>query len=81
MHENNKWLFFGDVQVRGRYPGYMLRYFRENDIQLEIEEGDLELLANASVDFVSFSYLSRKRQVILLLVSLIPTLKKVNGVG
>ncbi|MBA5684935.1 glycosyl hydrolase family protein [Photobacterium damselae subsp. damselae] len=56
MHENNKWLFFGDVQVRGRYPGYMLRYFCENDIQLEIEEGDLELLANASVDFVSFSY-------------------------
>lgn len=56
MHENNKWLFFGDVQVRGRYPGYMLRYFRENDLQLEIEEGDLELLANASVDFVSFSY-------------------------
>ncbi|MDG3399306.1 glycoside hydrolase family 1 protein, partial [Vibrio parahaemolyticus] len=30
MHENNKWLFFGDVQTRGQYPGYMKRYFREN---------------------------------------------------
>ncbi len=56
MHENNKWLFFGDVQTRGRYPGYMLRYFRENDIQLAMEEDDLDIIASASVDFISFSY-------------------------
>ena len=56
MHENNKWLFFGDVQTRGRYPGYMLRYFRENDIKIKMEEGDLECIASASVDFISFSY-------------------------
>ncbi|MGY3572406.1 glycoside hydrolase family 1 protein [Vibrio paucivorans] len=56
MHENNKWLFFGDVQARGKYPGYMLRYFRENGIKIEMEEGDLEIIASASVDFVSFSY-------------------------
>ena len=56
MHENNKWLFFGDVQTRGRYPGYVLRYFRENNIDLEMEEGDLETLRSASVDFISFSY-------------------------
>lgn len=56
MHENNKWLFFGDVQVRGRYPGYMLRYFRENNITLEMKQGDLDELAAASVDFISFSY-------------------------
>ncbi|WED24609.1 family 1 glycosylhydrolase [Vibrio sp. JC009] len=56
MHENNKWLFFGDVQTRGKYPGYMLRYFRENDINIEMETGDLETIASASVDFISFSY-------------------------
>ncbi|MGF1771651.1 family 1 glycosylhydrolase [Vibrio wakamikoensis] len=56
MHENNKWLFFGDVQTRGKYPGYMLRYFRENEIEVVMEEGDLETIANASVDFISFSY-------------------------
>ncbi|MGD8171832.1 glycoside hydrolase family 1 protein [Vibrio sp. TRT 21S02] len=56
MQENNKWLFFGDVQTRGKYPGYMLRYFRENGIELDIADGDLDELASASVDFISFSY-------------------------
>ncbi|UTM60329.1 6-phospho-beta-glucosidase [Photobacterium sp. CCB-ST2H9] len=56
MHENNKWLFFGDVQTRGKYPGYMLRYFRDQGIELKIMPGDLDILASASVDFISFSY-------------------------
>ncbi|HHF3149754.1 TPA: glycoside hydrolase family 1 protein [Vibrio diabolicus] len=56
MHENNKWLFFGDVQTRGQYPSYMKRYFRENGIEIQMEEGDLEEIASASVDFISFSY-------------------------
>ncbi|MBW3696657.1 6-phospho-beta-glucosidase [Vibrio sp. T187] len=56
MHENNKWLFFGDVQTRGKYPGYMLRYFREQGIVIDMEDGDLSELASASVDFISFSY-------------------------
>lgn len=56
MQENNKWLFFGDVQTRGKYPGYMLRYFRERNIHIEMETGDLDILASASVDFISFSY-------------------------
>lgn len=56
MQENNKWLFFGDVQTRGRYPGYMLRYFREKGIEIDMQPGDVEELASASVDFISFSY-------------------------
>ncbi|QXX09489.1 6-phospho-beta-glucosidase [Vibrio neptunius] len=56
MQENNKWLFFGDVQTRGRYPGYMLRYFREKGIEIDMQPGDIEELASASVDFISFSY-------------------------
>lgn len=47
--------FFGDVHVRGAYPGYMKRYFRENGIQIKMEAEDEEILKN-TVDFVSFSY-------------------------
>lgn len=49
-------LFFGDMHVRGEYPGYMKRYFKENNIRLEIANGDEELLKQHTVDFVSFSY-------------------------
>jgi 6-phospho-beta-glucosidase len=48
--------FFGDMHVRGQYPGYMKRYFKENEIQIQMAEGDEELLKNHTVDFVSFSY-------------------------
>ena len=48
--------FFGDMHVRGQYPGYMKRYFRENNIQIQMAEGDEELLKDHTVDFVSFSY-------------------------
>ncbi|WP_218712620.1 glycoside hydrolase family 1 protein [Arthrobacter sp. BF1] len=46
---------FGDIHVRGAYPGYLLRYFRDNGIALDITEQDREDLLN-TVDFVSFSY-------------------------
>ena len=52
VHKND---FFGDVHVRGYYPGYMKRYFRENNIEIKFEPGDEEILKN-TVDFVSFSY-------------------------
>ncbi len=58
MEKNNRWLFFGDVQVRGKYPGYLLRYFKEQQIELDMLDGDAEVLASASVDFISFSYYS-----------------------
>ncbi|WP_313640147.1 glycoside hydrolase family 1 protein [Paenibacillus sp.] len=55
MHYEHKNYFFGDVHVRGVYPGYMKRYFREHGITIEIEPGDEEILLN-TVDFISFSY-------------------------
>ncbi|PHM71138.1 glycoside hydrolase family 1 protein [Xenorhabdus kozodoii] len=55
LQQNQKWLFFGDVQSRGNYPGYMLRYFRENGIELIMTEQDRHDLKN-TVDFISFSY-------------------------
>ncbi|MGO3790565.1 MAG: 6-phospho-beta-glucosidase [Enterococcus gilvus] len=47
--------FFSDVQVRGYYPSYSKRLFKENEIQLDIHPQDLEDLKH-TVDFVSFSY-------------------------
>lgn len=44
-----------DVHVRGKYPGYMKRYFREHGIQIQFAPEDEEILKN-TVDFVSFSY-------------------------
>ena len=47
--------YFSDIQVRGYYPSYTKRFFKENDIHLEITEDDRESLKN-TVDFISFSY-------------------------
>lgn len=55
LQENRSWQFFGDVQCRGAYPGYMLRYFRDNGIHVEITDTDREAL-KSTVDFISFSY-------------------------
>ncbi|QTF72024.1 glycoside hydrolase family 1 protein [Arthrobacter woluwensis] len=48
-------LLFGDVQVRGNYPGYFLRALREKGIELAMTAQDRIALRN-TVDFVSFSY-------------------------
>lgn len=48
--------FCGDVQVRGHYPYYAKRYFKEHNIVLDMQPGDKELLAEGTVDFYSFSY-------------------------
>ncbi len=50
--------FFGDMHVRGVYPGYIKRYFRENGIEIKFSPGEEELLRENTVDFVSFSYYS-----------------------
>ncbi|EOL8971312.1 glycoside hydrolase family 1 protein [Cronobacter dublinensis] len=55
LQENRTWQFFGDVQCRGAYPGYMLRWFRDNHITLNITEEDRAVL-RSTVDFISFSY-------------------------
>lgn len=47
-----------DVQVRGAYPGFALRYFREKQIELQMEEGDELILKEGCVDFYTFSYYS-----------------------
>ena len=57
VEKDRKTLFFADVHVRGRYPGYMMRYFEENGIHLTITAQDKVDLENV-VDFISISYYS-----------------------
>ncbi|MBC1896644.1 glycoside hydrolase family 1 protein [Listeria booriae] len=56
QHQNQMNLFFTDVQVGGYYPGFIKRYFAENNITIKMEDGDLELLQEYPVDYLSFSY-------------------------
>ncbi len=48
--------FCGDVQVRGKYPYYAKRLFKEMGITIQFKEGDAELLEKGVVDFYSLSY-------------------------
>lgn len=53
---SNQNYLFSDIHVRGKYPAYINRYFRENNISIEFADGDAGLLAENTVDFISFSY-------------------------
>lgn len=48
--------FYGDVHCRGHYPSYILKFWENNGISVHMEEGDLEILNNGKVDYLSFSY-------------------------
>lgn len=45
-----------DVQAYGAYPAYGLKMMEREGVKLRMEEGDLELLRDHTVDFISFSY-------------------------
>lgn len=57
QYENRKmnW-FLADIQVRGYYPSYSDRYFKDNGISIKKEIGDDRILQKGKVDFYSFSY-------------------------
>ena len=48
--------FYTDVQSNGEYPYYIWRFFKEHNIHINMEEGDLETLKKGAVDFISISY-------------------------
>ena len=50
--------FFSDVQCRGEYPAYKLKEYERTGVKLDIQEGDLELLKEGTVDYIGFSYYS-----------------------
>ncbi len=56
MNRNRESYFFIDIQSKGEYPRYAHRIFEEKDIKLSINESDLEILKNHTVDFIALSY-------------------------
>lgn len=54
-HNQMEYYFFADVLLRGAYPGYALRYFKENGIAIQFGADDEKVLKNTA-DFLSFSY-------------------------
>ena len=57
LQEDQKMNYYcTDVQVRGRYPAFSRRIFEESGVKLDIKDGDLEIIAQGTVDYISFSY-------------------------
>ncbi|VEU58469.1 glycoside hydrolase family 1 protein [Mycoplasmopsis gallinacea] len=50
--------YAADVLVRGAYPYFAKKYWKDNGITLNITKEDLELLKEGTVDYFSFSYYS-----------------------
>lgn len=48
--------FYADVQVFGEYPTMICRRLENEGIHIDMEPGDLDQIAQNTVDFVSFSY-------------------------
>ena len=49
-------LFYPDVMLRGYYPTYVYRLWEENNIHVQMEEGDLDLIRQYRNEFLAFSY-------------------------
>lgn len=50
-----QFLWYSDVQVGGKYPNHKLKEYEREGIQLNVQEGELELLEKYACDFLSFS--------------------------
>lgn len=55
MKHNQMEYYYGDVLLRGIYPGYALRYFKDNGLNIEITPDDLDSLKHTA-DFMSISF-------------------------
>lgn len=49
-------LFYSDIQMLGEYPSYFKRIEKENNINIEIEDEDIEILKKGVCDYLGFSY-------------------------
>ena len=47
MRHNQMEYLYGDIMVRGYYPGYALRYYDEHNIHINFYPGDEEALKEA----------------------------------
>ena len=60
MQKNRMQYFFTDVQLRGEYPVFALRYFAERGYDLGITPEDEILLRDNTMDFLAISYYNSK---------------------
>jgi 6-phospho-beta-glucosidase len=49
-------LFFADVLLRGYYPSYVKRIWKEHNVSIEMEVGDEEIIKQYTSDYLAFSY-------------------------
>ena len=48
--------FCGDVQVKGKYPYFMTRFFKKENIDLKSSSEEMALISEGTVDYYTFSY-------------------------
>ncbi|MGG5314517.1 glycoside hydrolase family 1 protein [Enterococcus sp. AZ072] len=56
LQHNRMSYYMTDVQFRGKYPGYILRFFEDNQYRIQQTEEDKELLKENTMDFLAVSY-------------------------
>ncbi|WP_125770502.1 glycoside hydrolase family 1 protein [Companilactobacillus furfuricola] len=56
MWHNRMQYFFTDVAFRGEYPQFVLNYFSEHELNIEITSEDKQLLKDNTLDFMGISY-------------------------
>lgn len=56
MQLRRRSLFYSDVMMRGQYPAWTPRLFREQGVTLQMDENDLQLIADYPSDYLGFSY-------------------------
>lgn len=52
----NNFAYCADTMVRGYYPSYAKRIWKENNVELEISDEDQKILFEGKSDFLAFSY-------------------------
>lgn len=56
MKKDRENYFFIDVQARGAYPPYALKYLEQQGIEIGMHAEDTKILKENTVDFISLSY-------------------------
>lgn len=56
LHDDQLNVFYPEVLIKGEYPKYIYRYFKENDIEIKMGKDDEKILKENTGDFVAFSY-------------------------
>lgn len=48
--------WYADVQCKGRYPSWLLKYFERQGYDLDMTLADLDVIKSGTVDYIGFSY-------------------------